>query len=178
MLSTTKLGTAKVLEWVGTIFQSSSEAHTCARTCTHKGAAIKANAKLWICMMANIKIYSNLSPPMLQCISWRATHSEASSAHSRSEPFPVDVHSTLLSPWTSPSLCRSSLISSPRCLFLSWESLNSCTRLAWKYQHSTRAISMEVWTNVGFPDVQMLASSSAGSHRTPCKWMCVKAGSV
>lgn len=175
MLSTTKLNRAKVLEWVGMIFQSSSEAHTCARTCTHKGAALKANDKPWICMMENIKIYSNLSPPRLQCISWRATHSEASRARSRSDPFPVNVHSTLLSPWTSPSLCRSSLISSPRCLFLSWESLNSCARLAWNINISTTAISMEVWTDVGFPDVWMPASSS---YRTPCKWLCVKAGSV
>lgn len=90
---------------------------------------------------------------MPQCISWCATYTETSRACSRSEPFLVNSHSTLLSPWTSPSLCRSSLISSPRCLFLSWESLNSCARLAWKYEHSARAVRMEVWTNVGFPDI-------------------------
>lgn len=94
------------------------------------------------------------------------------------ELFPVTTHSTLLSPWTSPSLCRSSLISSPRCLVLSCDSLSSCARLAWKYQHSTTAISMEAWTNVCFPDGRMLASISAASYRAQCELTCVKATSI
>lgn len=74
-----------------------------------------------------------------RCIacSWRAVHKPR--AHNYpAEPLPLNSHGTLLSPWTSPSLCCSSLISSPRCLFRSWESLNSCTRFAWKYQHIRR----------------------------------------
>lgn len=104
------------------------------RVCAHtKGNIITIrNAKLWI-FTADVKTVTKFSAnAALLCSDVLYRNPQHTIVL---ESFiPLNIHCTLLSPWTSPSLCWSSLISSPRCLFRSWESLNSCARLAWKYQ--------------------------------------------
>lgn len=84
------------------------------------------------------------------------------------ELFPLNIHSTLLSPWTSASLCWSSLISSPRCLFRSWESRSSCARLAWKCQHimeyNQKHGSGSMW---GFVGLLRPAPRPSGAMQSP-----------
>lgn len=111
--------------------------------------------------------------------SWCAVHKPPEHNYS-AEPFPLNIHGTLLSPWTSPSLCCSSLISSPRCLFRSWESLNSCTRLAWKYQHIRRYNQKrrrgQMWGFIRLGEVGVQAQLS---HTKPIRVKaCMNAASV
>lgn len=117
------------------ILEHSRNTHRRART--HKGNVINIrDAKLWI-FIANAKIYNKFLNKCGITFFWHTMYKPL--MHDcTAELFPVNIYGTLLSPWTSPSLCWSSLSSSPRCLFRSWESRKSCARLAWKYQHTRK----------------------------------------